>query len=144
MTPQEFQVASAILEDHRKLIAAGKSQRWDVIKWSVTVNVALATALLALVKEHPYAGKWLFGLAVVVAVIAFLLILHYNNRLRNIRNDANVTSQYMSDNGINLHAITGKELTTATWLYDKQELVFFTVILFASTLPVLIIWLAGS
>jgi uncharacterized membrane protein len=144
MTPQEFQVASAILEDHRKLIASGKSQRWDVIKWSVTVNVALATALLALMKEHPNAGKWLFGLAAVVAVIALSLMLHHNDRLKNTRNDAIVTYQYMSANGINLPGITGKEPTRATWLYDKQELAIFTVILFASTLPVLIIWLAGS
>jgi hypothetical protein len=36
MTPNEFAVACAILEDWRKLIAAGKAQRWDVIKWAVT------------------------------------------------------------------------------------------------------------
>ena len=60
MNEHEFHVACAILDDDRKLIAAGKSQRWDVIKWAVTVNVALATASIIAVRESANAGKWLF------------------------------------------------------------------------------------
>ena len=62
MNEHEFHVACAILEDHRKLIAAGKSQRWDVIKWAVTINVALTTASIAL-QGHENAAKRLFWLA---------------------------------------------------------------------------------
>jgi hypothetical protein len=63
MNDREFHVACAILDDIRKLIAAGKSQRWDVIKWVVALNAALATASVALKPEHHDAGWWLFALA---------------------------------------------------------------------------------
>jgi hypothetical protein len=39
MNQHEFEFASAVLDDCRKLIAAGKAQRWDVVKWTVTVNI---------------------------------------------------------------------------------------------------------
>ncbi len=39
-----FQVIAAALDDCRRLIAAGKVQRWDVVKWGVTVNTALGAA----------------------------------------------------------------------------------------------------
>jgi protein-S-isoprenylcysteine O-methyltransferase Ste14 len=41
---EELKVVYSALDDQRRLIAAGKVQRWDVVKWAVTVNVALATA----------------------------------------------------------------------------------------------------
>ena len=44
---EELKVIYSALEDCRRLIAAGKVQRWDVVKWGVTVNVALATAVAA-------------------------------------------------------------------------------------------------
>jgi hypothetical protein len=37
---KEFQVASAALEDHRRFIAAHKIQRWEVLKWGVSINIA--------------------------------------------------------------------------------------------------------
>jgi hypothetical protein len=43
MSDKEFQVLCATLEDQRRLIAAGKAQRWDVIKWGVSINLGLAT-----------------------------------------------------------------------------------------------------
>jgi hypothetical protein len=39
---EELKVIYSALDDCRRLIAAGKVQRWDVVKWGVTVNVALA------------------------------------------------------------------------------------------------------
>jgi hypothetical protein len=41
---RKFQVIVSAHDDCRRQIAAGKVQRWDVVKWGVTVNVALATA----------------------------------------------------------------------------------------------------
>ncbi len=133
----------AALEDHRKLIAAGKSQRWDVIKWAVTLNVALTTALIALLKDHPGVGKWFFLLALFVVGIAALLMLHYNNRMKNVRNDELATHNCFVSNGIDLPAIVGKPATKAKWRYDWQELAILPAILFSSILPVLIVWLAG-
>ncbi len=102
MSPEEFQFATAAPEDNRKLIAAGKLQKWDVIKWAVTVNVALATAFIALL-QHPGIGKlWYCALAGLVAFVAFALMLHYNDRLMNTRNDAKATYDYLLRNNIDV------------------------------------------
>jgi hypothetical protein len=132
MNEHEFHVACAILDDQRKLIAAGKSQRWDVIKWAVTINVALATASIAL-QEHDKAAKWLFGLAVIVAAIACGLMLHYNNRLKNTRNESVAPEEYLAHNDVDLDAIydsgsnhrrgyaSGRRSERVNWLYDREE-----------------------
>jgi hypothetical protein len=44
---QQFQILLGILDDRRRLIAALKLQRWGVVKWAVTVNVALTAAAFA-------------------------------------------------------------------------------------------------
>ena len=44
MQDQDFAIASLLLQDQQRLIAAGKVQRWDVVKWTTAVNLALATA----------------------------------------------------------------------------------------------------
>jgi hypothetical protein len=141
MNEREFHVACAILDDDRKLIAAGKSQRWDVIKWGVTINVALATAAIAL-HEHESAAKWLFWLAVIVAAIACGLMLHYNNRMKNTRNDSVAPEEYLAHNGVDLDAITGRKSERVSWLYDREELALFTVILLVSVVPTFVVWMA--
>jgi hypothetical protein len=142
MNDHEFHVSCAILEDCRKLIAAGKAQRWDVIKWAVTVNVGLATASIAL-SNHPNAGYRLYEFAIGVAVIAWLLVLHYNNRMKNARNDSVVTELYLMNNDIDFAAITGGGPQRVGFFYDWQELVLFSFILFTSIIPALIIWKSG-
>ena len=42
-----FTALHACLEDNRRLIAAGKVQRWEVFKWAVAVIIALTTAAVA-------------------------------------------------------------------------------------------------
>ena len=73
---EEKQVALAIgiLEDCRRQIAAYKGQRWDVVKWGVTTNLALAAvfAALALADFRPY----LLVLSAGVAVASWGLVLH--------------------------------------------------------------------
>jgi hypothetical protein len=44
----EMRFALGVLDDHRRLIAAGKTHRWDIVKWAVTVNLALAGASVTL------------------------------------------------------------------------------------------------
>jgi hypothetical protein len=39
---EAFDVVLFVFSDTRELIAAGKVQRWDVLKWTVTVNIGLA------------------------------------------------------------------------------------------------------
>jgi hypothetical protein len=48
---EEIRFALGALDDYRRLIAAGKTQRWDVIKWAVTINMALTAASIALRQE---------------------------------------------------------------------------------------------
>jgi hypothetical protein len=103
----EFHASSAILEDGRKLIATGKAQRWDVIKWAVTINVGLATASIAL-RDHPNAGSRLFWFALGVAFIAGVLVAHYNNRMKNTRNESVKTEKYLLRNDVDFAAITGR------------------------------------
>jgi hypothetical protein len=52
MTPDDFKIACVNLEDCNRLVAAGKIQRWDVVKWAVTTNLALATVSVALREAH--------------------------------------------------------------------------------------------
>jgi hypothetical protein len=40
----DIRFALGVIDDHRRLIAAGKTHRWDMVKWAVTVNMALAGA----------------------------------------------------------------------------------------------------
>ena len=71
----DFAIASLLLQDQQKLIAAGKVQRWDVVKWTITVNLALATASAGIGK--PGTGVIIFFFTVLVAAsgaISFITI----------------------------------------------------------------------
>jgi hypothetical protein len=136
MNQHEFEFASAVLDDCRKLIAAGKAQRWDVVKWTVTVNIAVATASIAL--KDPKIGWLLFWLSVFVAALGAALTISYNFRMTNTRNDSVVPETYLSNNGIDFLAITGRKPKRVGFFYDWQELLFFLLILGASTIPALV------
>jgi hypothetical protein len=41
----EVRFALGVLDDLRRLIAAGKTHRWDIVKWAVTINVAFGRRL---------------------------------------------------------------------------------------------------
>ena len=133
---EELKVIYSALDDCRRLIAAGKVQRWDVVKWGLTVNVALATAAAAI----PFEGAFIFipfGLAVLVAVTSWLLVLHYNRRATGARDTAKHLVEQMNGKGINYNNIVGTNVEvdySQGSEYDKQELNFFTVILVVSVL----------
>jgi hypothetical protein len=154
MSEQEFQFASGSLDDHRKLIAVGKAQRWDVMKWAVALNVGLATASLTLVNSSVInakqgAARLILWFAFVVAVIALFLIAHYNKRMTGARNDALHIYRYFQANGVDAATILGPKMAEMirdlkakrTWLYDKLEFAAFAVCLLISCVPALIVWL---
>ncbi len=133
MTPQEFQIASAALADHQRLIAAGKTQRWDVVKWAVTINLALVAAAIA--SQYNF-----FSASILVTFFGAVLILYYNLRLTRTRIQSNRTSKYLIDNGINLSSMLvqptySDDLLQLFW-YDREELIAFGVILILSVVPV--------
>jgi hypothetical protein len=133
---EELKVIYSALEDCRRLIAAGKVQRWDVVKWGVTVNVALATAVAAI----PFKGVFSlipFGFAVLEALVSWVLVLHYNRRMTGARNDAKRLVDQMCKRGINYDSIMGTNVASEYSKgseYDRLELNLFGVILFMSAL----------
>jgi hypothetical protein len=62
-----------MLDDHRRLIAAGKTQRWDVVKWAVTINMALAAASIAVKQQQVSAGGLFSLLAIGVVSLLFFM-----------------------------------------------------------------------
>jgi hypothetical protein len=75
---EELKVVYSALDDCRRIIAAGKVQRWDVVKWGVTVNVALATAVAAIEFNAAFSSIP-FVIAVLVAIVSWQLVSHYNS-----------------------------------------------------------------
>jgi hypothetical protein len=140
MTDKELQVIFSALDDCRRLIAAGKVQRWDVIKWGVAVNVGLATAAAAI----PFKGASSFipfGLGVLVAIMSWLLMSHYNLRLTRTRDDARYLVDQIDKKGIDYDGIVGTNVALDYAKgpdYDKEELRIFKLILIVSpVLPLL-------
>ena len=143
---REFQVIVSALDDCRRLIAAGKVQRWDVVKWGVTVNVGLAAVAAAI----PFKGAFdLCGLAVpfsfipvilavTVAVVSLVLVLYYNKSATDARNDAtHLVNQMKDKHEIDYSRIVGKDLAShysKGFFYDWPELLLFTAILIGSVL----------
>ena len=76
MTPEDFKIACLYLEGSQRVVAAGKVQRWEVVKWAVTANFALATASVAL-----RTGGLFFLFSVLVAMAGGALVYHYNRRM---------------------------------------------------------------
>jgi hypothetical protein len=154
MSPDEFKFASSCLDDHSRIIAAGTSQRWDVIKWTVVLNVALATASLAIVNStivppvnESSTPKLILLFTVLVCVIASSLILHCTQRIVRARNDALRICRYFQDNnidaakitGLEVGALTGTSTVRYTWRHDISELFLFAAILLLSLVPPLIV-----
>jgi hypothetical protein len=81
---ESLQLALIYLQDTQRIIAAGKVQRWEVLKWAVTVNLAFAAAGAATkIGAWPLFG--LFSFCVLVAITSMFLLNHYNNRITGAR-----------------------------------------------------------
>jgi hypothetical protein len=126
---KDFAIAVGILEDSRKLIAAGKIQRWDVVKWSVTVNIALAVPAVASTTLTDWSRYCLLILSAVVAFASWRLVVHYNRRMTGAQKQAVTVVKWLSCKGIDHDAIAG-ENTEAAYLpvrekYDLTEFWIF-------------------
>ena len=143
MNENDFRFACTMLDNRQRLIAAGKLQRWDVVKWTVTVNVALAAASIGFTKNSTIAGKEFFWLTVIVACLGAALALYYNLRLTKTRDKSLVTEKYLTAHDIDYRGICGEPPTKAGWLYDWHELIAFGAILFMSLVPTYAVWCWG-
>jgi hypothetical protein len=137
MVDKEFQVAFSALDDCRRLIAAGKTQRWDVFKWGVALNIGLATAAAAIA---PGIVLWL--LALMATFGCWRLVRHYNDRMTGARKTATALVKWMKANGVDYEAILGEEVTRkySDPNYDRQELRIFRIVLVVSSFLPLFTW----
>ena len=139
-----------MLEDSQKLIAAGKTQRWDVIKWTVGLNMGLATAAAIFLNKTPppaipTKGPLLILLfSIIIAGVGLSLVLHYFDRMTNARDDAQQIAEYMKKRDIDLAAMTAKAYRQGDAGYDRREKRAFIVAIAASILPAAIAWIALS
>ena len=86
MQDQDFAIASLLLQDQQRLIAAGKVQQWDVAKWTTAVNLALATASVGIGTSG--AGIMIVVFTVLVALGGGALAYHYHRRITGAWRDA--------------------------------------------------------
>jgi hypothetical protein len=137
LADKEFQLALAVLENCRRYIAAHKTQRWDAVKWGVSVNLALAVA--ATIPALAEIQTYLLVLSCGVAAASWLLVLHYNRRVAGIRKQVVTIIAWMKERGVDYDSIVGQNTKDAYSRgedYDIQELILFMGILAAS--PILV------
>ena len=144
MQDQDFAIASLLLQDQQRLIAAGKVQRWDVVKWTIAVNLALATASVSIGTDG--AGIIIVVFTVLVALGGGALVYHYNRRITGARRDADRVTAYFREAGIDFSKIVPVERALgdrAPEMYDAEELSIFGSIIVLSILPALLAWLVS-
>jgi len=81
VTDKDFAIACLLLQDQQRLIAAGRVQRWDVVKWVAAVNLGLATASIVIGKST---GLF-FLFSMLVAAAGAYFVYHYNQRTTGAR-----------------------------------------------------------
>jgi hypothetical protein len=133
--PEAFQLACLYLQDQQRYIAAGKVQRWEVMKWAVTVNLALAAASAA-----TDASKWaLFGFCILVSITSIYLLYHYNHRITEVRKAADEIMDRLLAEHPDIEKFVGHERypTEQDELkkHDKQEMTLFYYVIGFSILP---------
>jgi hypothetical protein len=138
----EIRFALGVLDDHRRLIAAGKTQRWDIVKWAVTVNVALAGASVTLTHQDANAAGLFWLLTLGLFMLSGSLMWEVTRRMTATRNATRAPEEFLSKQGIDLVGITGEQPPEKYEMnYDLQELRVYALILLASTAPALLVWL---
>lgn len=142
MTDKEFAAACLLLQDQQRLVAAGKLQRWDVVKWTVGANLALATASASIGRGL---GAIIFVFTILVAAAGWGLVYHYNRRITGARRDSDRVTAYLKEAGVDLSTILPVELpeqvrARALAMRDAEELYIFSYVIAGSILPALFAW----
>jgi hypothetical protein len=137
----ELDVVLRILDDTRAMIAAFKIQRWEVTKWAVTLNIALAAASVGFKRSH-----WIFCIfSLAVVGVGLALLVYYNRRLTKTRERLPPLHKYFRENVIDLKDRLGLEFGAPkpeTW--DHDELYWLSIIIFLSAFPAYLVWAVGT
>jgi hypothetical protein len=140
ITTEEFKFACDCLQDCQRYIAAGKVQRWEVMKWAVSVNLILTTAALA-----TSASKWaMFIFCVFVSGVSIYLLHHYNWRMTKVRSRVQSIVDLLYIDHPNIKKFDGDEpySTDLEKLkeHDKQEMTLFFWVIALSAIPAFCVW----
>jgi hypothetical protein len=140
----EIRFALGVLDDHRRLIAAGKTHRWDIVKWAVTINIALAGASVTLKQQEGNAKGLFCLLAFVVVILSALLMWEINRRMTATRNASLVPVKYLIKKNVDVVSVMGEEPPKQYEMnYDQEELRIYGLILLVSAFPAWLLWLVG-
>jgi hypothetical protein len=138
---QDFAIASLLLQNQQRLIAAGKVQLWEVVKWTIAVNLALAIASVGIGTAG--AGILIVLFTVLVALGGGALVYHYSRRITGARRDADRVTAYFREAGIDFSKIIPLERALGDGAYDAEELSIFGSVIVLSILPALLAWLVS-
>jgi hypothetical protein len=141
ITPVEIGILLQLREDTSNLIAAGKVQRWEVVKWVLAVNVALATASVAPVFNS--GGRFfIFLFALAISGFGSWLLSHYNSRMTAARKRLQALNTYIQKHVTDINAIgAGEWDKSKDEDYDWQEIHIFNWAVWLSLVPPLLAWL---
>lgn len=136
----------AFYNDSAGLVTQLKNLRWDVVKWNMTANTALAVAagLGKQLSETPDAVKSsvnsLFWVALLISLASLALIHHYNWRLMKSRDIMESIRTSMKDNFAD--QMKGLEAkfpdNDKGYFYNMDEvIIFFAIVLISPFLVIL-------
>jgi hypothetical protein len=129
-----------LFDDRRALIAAGKLQRWEVVKWAVTANFALG-AVSAGIQKGLHGLFFVFSVG--IAIIAIVLLWHYNSRMTRVRGSLGSINAFLRDNVIDINKVGNADFVrTKGSEYDREEMLMFYGASVLLILPRLLSWAA--
>lgn len=130
-------VVNSFLEDSRRLIEAGKTRRWEVFKWAITlqiviISLALTSARTGLSHRLPVV------LSALVTLVGVGLIGHYSKRMRGARSRAIECIKWLRSHVLDINDVTGqKEDEDHRWQDDVELLAFSGILGLATGLTIL-------
>jgi hypothetical protein len=118
-----------------------KIQRWEIVKWTAGVNLALATAASATRASRPI----MFLFCIIVAVASNILLYHYNRRMTGARTSSRTIESKLSKEITDVEKLTGEKPYPPGDLkdYDKEELFLFVEIFWCSIVPSFFVWMVS-
>lgn len=137
MTKSEEDVLHELWRDCRALIAALKLQRWDVCKWTVTVNITLVAGSIAL-----HQAQWVFACSAVgVAILGAFLINAYNRRITGVRDRLSKIIEYFRNGVFDFNGALGLDIGKKKGPdHDGDEISGFLAAIIASVIPTVAVW----
>ncbi len=125
----QLPIILSYLEDSRRIVEGGKNRRWGVFKWIIALNILLTTAVLtrpALHESPAPLGIWCT--AIVVSVMGYLLISHYDYRMNRARDRIRNLTEWIRDKAsIDMYSTMGDTEQLPSWVKDIHERTFFFI-----------------